>query len=58
MPIVPLNIEAKSKLTIINQGYDNIELKSRFNCDTNLIKIKVEWPDGNQLGITKQKIFV
>jgi len=56
MPAVPLAVEAKVKLTIINQGYDNIELKARFNCDTNLIKVRVDWPDGNQLGITKQRV--
>jgi hypothetical protein len=58
MPITPLQIESKVRLTIINQGYDNIELKSRFNCDQSLIKVRVDWPDGSQLGVTKQKLTV
>ena len=56
LPIVPLNITAKTTFHIINDGYENVELSSSVPQDAGNIQLTVNFTDGKQLGVTKQKI--
>lgn len=56
LPIVPLGITAKATFYVINDGYENVELTSSVPQDAGNIQLNVSFPDGKQLGVTKQKI--
>jgi hypothetical protein len=58
LPIVPLNVESKYEFNVVNQGYESLEVKYRLPTDTHRIPLTINFPEGQQLGITKPKIPV
>lgn len=58
MPVVPLGIETFSSFRIINDGYENCNLKCQFLDDVAGINAKVSFPEGPNVGITRQKLKV
>lgn len=58
LPIVPLGVSSKSVFRINNEGYQNVELKARLPKDIGKIPLTLNFPDGQSLGSTKQKIVV
>lgn len=58
LPIVPLGIPAKSTFKIINQGYQNVELKYKLPRDPGKLPISIEFPEGQSLGSAKSRIPV
>ncbi|CAG9335550.1 unnamed protein product [Blepharisma stoltei] len=58
LPITPLGISSKSIFKINNEGYQNVELKYRLPKDAGRIPLQLNFPDGQTLGSTKQKIPV
>ena len=58
LPIVPLNIQAKATFLIINDGYENVELNHYVPHDAGDIQLTLTFPDGHQLGVTKEKMSV
>lgn len=58
MPVVPLGIETTSNFKIINDGYENCNLKCQFVDDVAGINVKVHFPEGPNIGITRQKLNV
>jgi len=56
LPIVPLNIPAKTTFYVVNGGYDNVELRFAVPQDAGNLQISIDMPDGKQLGVTKQRI--
>ena len=58
LPIVPLDLPAKAAFCIINGGYENAELRHSIPQDAGNLQITVNLPDGNQLGVTRQKLPV
>lgn len=44
MPPVPLGITSKATFTIINNGYDNLELRYRLPADEGHVPMKIEFP--------------
>ena len=58
MPVVPLNTVSRAQFTIINEGYESVDVKYKRRQDAMHIPFELEFPDGTQLGITKGKIPV
>lgn len=58
MPVVPLDIETTSSFKILNDGYENCNLKCQFIDDVAELGVKVSFPEGNNIGITRQKLKV
>jgi hypothetical protein len=58
MPVVPLDIETSSSFKILNDGYENCNLKCQFLDDVADLGVKVSFPEGNNIGITRQKLKV
>ena len=55
LPVVPLDIESRCVFRIINDGYENLTLKHEILNDVGNIPIKLEFPEGKTLGVTKPK---
>jgi hypothetical protein len=58
MPVVPLDIRTTSSFRVINDGYENCNLKSQFLDNMASIGVQLSYPEGLNIGITKQKIKV
>lgn len=58
MPVVPLGIETSTFLRILNDGYDNLNLSYEFEDDVMGLDVKVLFPEGNNIGISRQKLKV
>jgi len=55
LPVVPLDIESRCTFRIINDGYENLTLKHEILNDVGNLPIKLEFPEGRTLGVTKPK---
>jgi hypothetical protein len=58
LPVVPLNIVASTSFRIYNDGYENVNLKHQLLDDVANLGIQLNFPEGKNLGITRQKIKV
>jgi hypothetical protein len=58
MPVVPLDIETTSSFRVLNDGYENCNLKCQFLDDVANIGVQLSYPEGLNIGITKQKIKI
>jgi hypothetical protein len=58
LPIVPLNVRSRYLFHVVNEGYESLEVKFRLPTDTHRIPLTINFPEGQQLGITKPKIPV
>jgi len=58
LPIVPVNVRSRVLFHIINEGYESLEVKVRLPTDSIRIPLTINFPEGQQLGITKPKIPV
>jgi hypothetical protein len=58
LPVVPLGVRSRCLFHIINEGYESLEVKYRLPADNVRIPLSINFPEGQQLGITKPKIPV
>jgi len=58
LPVVPLDIESTCSFRIFNDGYENLTLKYIIPNDIGNIPIELHFPEGMNLGITKNKLRV
>ena len=58
MPVVPVGIETTSTFKILNDGYENCNLKYQFIDDVADLNVKVVFPEGTNIGITRQKLRI
>merc|ERR1719399_485822 len=58
LPVVPLNIRARSLFYLHNEGYESLEVKYRLPADIGRIPLSIHFPEGQLMGITKTKIPV
>jgi hypothetical protein len=56
LPIVPLGIDSKSSVKIRNEGYGEMSLDCKIISEIRDISIKVNWLDGNKIGILKNEL--
>lgn len=55
---VPLGVTSRAVFHIINDGYDNLELKVRLPADEHHLPLQLSFPDGTLIGIAKEKLTV
>lgn len=53
---VPLGVKASAQVLVINDGYDNLDLKVKMPVDTDKIPISVDFPDGTMIGVAKERL--
>jgi len=58
LPVVPLNIRSRCLFHIVNEGYESLEVKYRLPTDNSRIPLVINFPEGQQIGITKPRIPV
>ncbi|CAJ1445026.1 unnamed protein product [Effrenium voratum] len=58
LPVVPLGIRSRCLFYIINEGYESLDVKYRLPNDQIRIPLTINFPEGQQIGITKPKIPV
>ena len=58
LPTVPLNVVSRTFFRVINEGYDNFNVKPTFSQDLGYIKLNMYYPDGKNLNISRKKIRV
>lgn len=58
LPIVPLGIRSRCLFYIINEGYESLDVQYRLPNDQIRIPLTINFPEGQQIGITKPKIPV
>ena len=58
LPVVPLGIQSKTTFYVCHNGYENLELDPKIASEVGKLPITWNFPDGNNLGVTKSKIKV
>ena len=58
LPAVPLGITSSASFRVMNDGYDNLDLKVRLPSDTENVPLEVEFPEGALIGLAKASIPV
>ncbi|EGR30900.1 hypothetical protein IMG5_121460 [Ichthyophthirius multifiliis] len=58
LPAVPLDVQSKCIFRIVNDGYENLNLKYKIIQDIQPINVTINWIEGKNLGITKHRIKV
>ena len=58
LPPVPLDTETKASFMVCHNGYENQELRCKIASDVGKLPITINFPDGQNLGVTKQKVKV
>ena len=58
LPVVPLGIQSKATFLVCHNGYENLELDPKIASEVGKLPIDWNFPDGNNLGVTKQKLKV
>ena len=58
LPVVPLGFQAKATFLVCHNGYENLELRPKIATEVGKLPITLNFPDGKNLGVTKQKLKV
>lgn len=58
LPATPLHVSSSCCFHVINDGYDNLDLKYRLPADTQNLPIELSFPEGTMIGIAKASVPV
>ena len=58
LPVVPLGIQSKTTFVVKHNGYENLELDPKISSEVGKLPVTWNFPDGNNLGVTKSQIKV
>lgn len=58
LPCVPLGFPSKATFLVCHNGYENLELRPKIATEVGKLPITLNFPDGKNLGVTKQKLKV
>lgn len=58
MPVVPLGIPSKATFMVLHNGYENLELRPKIASEVGKLPITLNYPEGQNLGVTKDKVKV
>ncbi|CAG9460495.1 unnamed protein product [Pedinophyceae sp. YPF-701] len=58
LPPVPLGLKSTAQFFVINDGYDNLDLKVNVPVDKDHIPISLEFPEGTMIGVAKERLPV
>ena len=53
LPAVPLGLKSKARFNLINNGYDQLEVSHQMPIDSAHIPLKVTFPEGKAIGLSK-----
>lgn len=55
---MPLNVEASCTFRILNDGYENLNLRHKVYGEEGNINIHLRFPEGNNIGMSKKRLRV
>ncbi|CAD8117028.1 unnamed protein product [Paramecium sonneborni] len=58
LPVVPLGIQSRCFFRIINDGYENLNLKYNWAQEISNFNLDLKFPEGTTLGVAKSKLRV
>ncbi|CAD8120827.1 unnamed protein product [Paramecium sonneborni] len=58
LPVVPLNIQSKCYFRVINDSYENLNLKYNWAEEISNFNLEFRFPEGSTLGVAKNKLTV
>ncbi|PNW70067.1 hypothetical protein CHLRE_17g704300v5 [Chlamydomonas reinhardtii] len=58
LPPVPLGLRSTTTFYVLNNGYDNLELKYKLPADEGHLPMEVEFPEGTIIGLAKDRLPV
>ena len=58
LPPVPLGIYSRCVFQIVNEGYENLNLKHNIPQDLGAIPLEINYIEGKNLGVTKPKLKI
>ncbi|GFR48568.1 hypothetical protein Agub_g10470, partial [Astrephomene gubernaculifera] len=58
LPPVPLGLRSTATFYVLNNGYDNLELKHKLPADEGHLPLEVEFPEGTIIGLAKDRLPV
>ncbi|GMH42128.1 hypothetical protein BSKO_10047 [Bryopsis sp. KO-2023] len=58
LPAVPLDMRSEAKFHVVNDGFDNLELRYRLPADDLHVPLSIEFPEGSLIGIAKERLPV
>ena len=58
LPTVPLGYKTTATFFVINQGYDNLNVRYQLSPESALIPISITFPQGTMVGVVKQRLPV
>lgn len=58
LPIVPLELQSKAVFMVHHNGYENLELVPKIASEVGKLPIQINFVDGNNLGVTKDKVKI
>ena len=53
---VPLGVRTSAQIMVVNDGYDNLDLKVKMPVDSDKVPLSVDFPDGTMIGVAKEKL--
>jgi hypothetical protein len=56
LPAVPLGLYSSRAFRVINDGYDNLDIKFRLPADTQNVPLELMFPEGAMVGIAKASV--
>lgn len=54
----PLGVVTTRRLWLINEGFDNMGISCKLPADKLAVPLQIEWPEGQMIGIAKQRLPV
>ena len=58
LPCTPLDIPARATFMVCHNGYENLQLRPKIANEVGKLPIELNFPDGENLGVTKAKLKV
>jgi len=58
LPCVPLGVKTRGRFTVINEGYENLELKYKLPPESQAIPLKITFPHGKTVGNRRSEVPV
>lgn len=58
LPVVPLGVEARCTFRVLNDGYENLNLRHKVFGEEGNISVKLRFPEGQNIGLTKRRLRV
>jgi len=56
LPTAPLNVEVSCTFRIVNDGYENLTLRHKVFGEEGNINVKLRFPEGNNVGMSKKRM--